>query len=113
MEPDVLHGIDPAEVSSTRAGNSLWPGLLAFTGVSFAVYLAVKGASGTVPMDTALFAQLAVSAAMTVIGVVLLLRARYFYVVVEAATGTRRIGGLSKAEQTVLLERIEAARRED
>lgn len=98
--------IDPAEVREVRVGNAIWPGLLAFTGVSFLIYLAVKAASGAAEADGALFAQLGLSGALAVFGVWLMARARYFYVEVETASGRRRVSGLTKAEQRTLADRM-------
>lgn len=97
---------DTAAVTRVRRGNRLEPGLAAFTGVTFLVYLLVKAVGGAVPFDMWLVAQVAFSAALLGVGGGLLARGRYFYVVVETAEGSRRIGGLSKAEQTALAERL-------
>jgi hypothetical protein len=104
-------GIDPATVTAVRKGNRLEPGLAAFTGVTFLVYLLVKAASGAVPFDMWLVAQVAFSAALLGVGGGLMARGRYFYVAVETAEGVRRIGGLTKAEQTALAERLSPAAR--
>jgi hypothetical protein len=108
MEPVEIAGerIDPATVASVRAGNALWPGLAAFTGVSFLVYLLVKWAGGTTPVDAGLFAQLAVAALLLAIGAAAMARGRYFFLVVETKAGRRRFGGLSKAEQVALAARL-------
>jgi hypothetical protein len=98
--------IDPAEVTAVRQGNALGPGLAAFTGVSFLVYLLVKWASGATPFGADLLVQLAVSAALLVAGGALLARARYFYVVVETRTGRRKFSGLSRAEQAEIRDRL-------
>ena len=92
--------VDPATVRDVRAGNKLTPGLAAFTGVSFLVYLLVKVAGGTMPLDAGAWAQLGVSAALAGVGAGLLARGRYFYVDVVTDDGVRRFPGLSKAEQT-------------
>jgi hypothetical protein len=101
--------IDPATVRDVRTGNRLTPGLAAFTGVSFLVYLAVKVASGTLPLDAGGWTQIGVSAALGGYGFGLLVRARYFYVDVVTDAGTRRFAGLSKAEQQALAARLRAA----
>lgn len=95
--------IDPAQVQRVRAGNALGPGLAAFTGVSFLVYLLVKLASGAVAADIGFAVQVGVAAALAGGGAGLLVRARYFYVVVETAAGPRRFAGLSRAEQQDLV----------
>lgn len=100
-----LTDIDPAAVTGVRTGNQLYPGLACFTGVTFFVYLLVKAASGAVAFDMALVAQVAAAAAMGGIGAGLLVRGRYFFVVLETAAGPRRINGLSKAEQRALAAR--------
>ncbi len=101
--------IDPATVTAVRKGNRLEPGLATFTGLSFLAYLLVKAFSGAVPLDMWLVAQVAFSAAMLGVGGGLMARGRYFYLVVETAEGARRFGGLTKAEQTALAERLAPA----
>jgi hypothetical protein len=91
--------IDPATVREVRTGNKLTPGLAAFTGFSFLVYLLVKLAAGTMPLDAGAWTQLGVAAALAGVGAGLLVRARYFYVDVVTDEGVRRFPGLSKAEQ--------------
>jgi hypothetical protein len=98
--------IDPRSVRGVRSGNALWPGLAAFTGLSFLVYLAVKAVSGAVAVDVGLYAQLAVSAALLAAGAVGLARARYFFLVVDTDSGARRIKGLTKSEQTAFAEAL-------
>jgi hypothetical protein len=98
--------IEPARVRAVREGNALWPGLFAFTGVSFLIYLAVKGASGAAEADAGLFAQLGLAGALAAYGGWLMARARYFYVEVETAEGRRRIAGLTKTEQQALAARF-------
>lgn len=91
--------IDPSEVTEVREGNALWPGLTAFTGISFLVYLGVEAALGVVPPSGGLIGQLLFSAALAAFGILSLARARYFYVELGTAAGKKRIGGLSKPEQ--------------
>jgi len=105
---DMAVDIDPSAVTGVRAGNQLYPGLACFTGVTFFVYLLVKAASGAVPFDMALVAQVAAAAAMGGVGAGLLVRGRYFYVVLETADGPRRIAGLSKTQQRALVARYGA-----
>jgi hypothetical protein len=104
--PEPGADIDPATVTSLRAGNSLGPGLAAFTGVTFFVYLLIKLAAGTVPFDMGFVVQIVVAAALMGVGCGLLYRARYFYVAVETPDGRRRIAGLSKAQQQALVARL-------
>lgn len=96
---------DPSQVTAARAGNALWPGLCAFAGVTFLVYLGVEALSGVVPVNVALFGQLAAAAALAAVGVTALMRARYFYVELETENGRRRLSGLSKAEQRAAMAR--------
>lgn len=105
MARGVPDDIDPAQVTGVRAGNALWPGLLAFTGVSFFVYLLIKLAGGAIAADAGTFAQIGVSAVLLIAGGWVLVRARYFFVIVEMGETERKIGGLSKAEQVALMER--------
>ena len=98
--------IDPRSVRAVRTGNALWPGLAAFTGLSFLVYLLVKAVSGAVAADVGLYVQLAVSAALLAAGAVGLARARYFFLVVETESGARRIKGLTKPEQTAFAKAL-------
>lgn len=79
-------------------GNAIGPGLALFTGASFLVYLLVKLAAGAVDADPATFGRIAVSAALFVWGLVLMLRGRFHFVIVEMDEGSRRSKGLSKAE---------------
>lgn len=97
--------IDPARVTRLREGNAIWPGLLAFSGVTFLVYLGVEAASGAVAVNGALAAQLAVAAVLAVAGIYLMARARYFYVILTTDAGDVKFSGLSKAEQSALAER--------
>lgn len=97
--------IDPSEVTEVREGNALWPGLAAFTGVSFFVYLGVEAAMGVIPLSGALIGQLLFSAALGAFGVLSLARARYFYVELRTAAGKTRIGGLTKAQQREIVAR--------
>ncbi len=90
-----------------RAGNRLWPGLSAFTGVTFLVYLGVKALSGAVARDAALAAQLVFSLALAVIGAAVLARGRYFYAEIETPTGRRRFQGLTKARQQEIVALVE------
>ena len=108
---DELDDVDPSAVTAVRAGNALWPGLAAFTGVSFLVYLLVKLAAGTVAFDTGFVVQIAVSIALLAAGGVALMRARYFYVELETPDGKRRAAGLTKAERDALAARFEGAGR--
>lgn len=100
------HDIDPADVTEVRAGNAIWPGLCAFTGVSFLVYLLVKVAAGQMAADVAGVAQIAFSAVMLGVGGAALRRGRYFYVAAETRHGARRVLGLTKSEQTRLAARL-------
>lgn len=101
--PDI--DIDPSEVTEVREGNALWPGLCAFTGVSFLVYLGVEAAVGAIPLSGTLIGQLLFSAALGAVGVVALARARYFHVELRTASGKTRIGGLTKAQQREIAAR--------
>lgn len=96
---------DPAAVTAVRTGNQLYPGMACFTGVTFLVYLLVKGFSGAVPFDMSLVAQVAAAAALAGMGGGLLARGRYFFVVLETAEGPRRIAGLSKQRQSEIAAR--------
>lgn len=101
--------IDSADVISARGGNRLIPGLAAFTGISFLVYLLVKVASGELALNLSAFVQLGVSAALAGWGGGLLMKGRYFYVAVAAKSGPRRFNGLTKVEQTEILAIFAAA----
>lgn len=117
-EPDIIDarallahhcpGLDPASLRRVRCGNAIWPGLAFFAGISFVAYLLVKLLSGTVAADTGFAVQLAIATGLTVLGGWQLMRARYFFVTIEVQGGTRRIGGLSKAEQTALHDLVGA-----
>ncbi len=110
MDERIPPDVDPAQVTGARAGNALWPGLAAFTGVSFLAYLLVKLASGAVAADVGTFAQIAVSIALLAVGGWGLVRARYFTVTLEMGQRSRKIGGLSKPEQAALMERFGGGR---
>lgn len=93
-------------VKGVREGNAIWPGLIAFTGVTFVVYLLVKAAGGAVAIDVALFAQLGLAGALMAFGSWLLVRARYFHVTIETEAGSRKLGGLTKDEQREIVRRL-------
>lgn len=107
-EPD-LSGIDPARVTDIRASNALWPGMTAFVGVSFFVYLVIKLAGGLIEPTLANFGQIGVSFLLLAIGGWALRRGRYFRVTVLMGRDRRIFSGLSKAEQTALMERLGGA----
>lgn len=95
-------GLDPATIRAVRGGNAIWPGLAFFAGISFVAYLLVKRMAGTVPADAAFAGQMAVAAALALLGGWQLARARYFFVVIEGTDEARRVSGLSKGEQRAL-----------
>ncbi|MFN3616101.1 MAG: hypothetical protein ACK4WC_16295 [Rubrimonas sp.] len=95
--------IDRADVISARGGNRVIPGLAAFTGLSFLVYLLVKIGAGTLPLGVSAFAQIVVSAALLGWGGGLLVKGRYFHVTLETRGGPIRFNGLTKGEQTEIL----------
>lgn len=97
---------DPEKVTAVRKGNALWPGLTLFTGVSFAAYIAVKLASGAMPMTAGGLGQFVFSVALMTVGGWATLRARYFYIVVETAEGATRIGGLTKGERDLAAQML-------
>jgi hypothetical protein len=101
-------GIALDDIRSVRAGNAIGPGLALFTGVSFLVYLLVKLAAGTVAADAGTFGQIALSVVLFAWGLALMLRGRFHFVTVETEAGTRRLKGLSKAEQSALMAQFEA-----
>ena len=101
--------IDRGAVTAVRAGNALWPGLSAFTGVTFLVYLSVKGLSGATPVDGALFGQLAFSAALLALGGAALARGRYFFVELREAGARRKFSGLTKARQQEIVAALGSA----
>jgi hypothetical protein len=100
-------GVALEQIRAARASNAIGPGLALFTGVSFLVYLLVKLAAGTVAADAGTFGQIAVSVLLFVWGLVLMLRGRFHFVTVETDEGSRRIKGLSKAEQNALMAQFE------
>ena len=100
------HGIAADDVREARGGNAIAPGMALFTGASFAIYLLVKLAAGTVAADTAFAGQLLVAAALLIWGGVVMKRGRFYHVTVVTAAGERRIKGLSKAQQVALLDRF-------
>lgn len=106
MRETDLDALDPAAVRRVRAGNALWPGLAAFTGVTFLVYLGVKALGGLIAVDAGFAGQMAVAAALLVLGGVALARGRYFWVEVETSDGRRRAGGMTKARQQAIVARL-------
>jgi hypothetical protein len=90
---------DPDKVTGVRTGNALWPGLTLFVGLSFSVYLGVKLATGALPMTASGLAQFVAAVLLLTVGGWAMLRARYFFVVVETAEGPTKIGGLTKGER--------------
>jgi prolipoprotein diacylglyceryltransferase len=98
---------DPDKVTGVRTGNALWPGLTLFTGLSFAVYLAVKLATGALPMTAGGLAQFVVAVLLMTAGGWSILRARYFYVVVETQDGPTKIGGLTKGERDLAAKMLQ------
>ncbi|TVQ52834.1 MAG: hypothetical protein EA355_14390 [Rhodobacteraceae bacterium] len=100
---------DPSTVTGVRRGNAIWPGLTLFTGLSFAAYLGVKLATGALPMTAGGLAQFVVSVVLMTFGGWAILRARYFFIVVETAEGETRIGGLSKQERDMAARLLAAA----
>lgn len=110
MPPVEIKGVavDPADVTNVRAGNALWPGLSAFTGVTFFVYLLVKLLNGQAALTPSLAAQIGVAGCLAGAGLWLLARGRYFYLVIDTAEGARKIGGLTKDERDRARERLSA-----
>jgi hypothetical protein len=69
----------------------------------------VKLAAGTVAADLGTFGQIALSAVLLGWGGWQMKRGRYHFVTVQTETGTQRIAGLGKDEQTALLEAFRSA----
>ena len=61
---DEAEALRRAGVRAERAGNAIWPGLIAFTGITFVVYLLVKLSSGAVALDASLAAQIGLAGAL-------------------------------------------------
>lgn len=106
---DEARALEGARVTAVREGNSLWPGLAAFTGITFVVYLLVKVSSGATPLDAGFATQIGLAGALAGLGGWLMIRARYFYVDVETEGGRRRIKGLTKPEQQEIARRLAPA----